>query len=98
MIADVFGIDKAIRAEADELLRGRGMQILLEEYGQVQLTGSYVLKLMAWRDLDICLVTDQALPVPIFFELGGRIAESLGPHRMQFRNERIASSVLPRLR
>jgi hypothetical protein len=44
---------------------------------------------MTWRDLDVYLVAD-ALSVDTFFTLGGAIATTLVPVRMQFRNERRA--------
>jgi hypothetical protein len=86
---DALRVDLSLRTEADEILWGMGLHSLLQEYGQVQVTGSYALKLMAWRDLDIYLVTER-LSLSAFFELGGRIAEWLGPARIHFRNERIA--------
>jgi len=88
--------DEALRAEADGLLWGKGLHSLLEKYGQVQVTGSYALKLMAWRDLDLYLVTD-GLPVAEFFRLGGEVADLLSPIKMSFRNELMAKTEdLPR--
>ena len=81
--------DEALRAEADELLWKKGLHPLLEKYGQVHLTGSYTLKLMVWRDLDIYLATED-LPVSEFFRLGGQIADLLNSPKMHFRNERVA--------
>ena len=82
-------LDKALRAEADGLLWVKGLHPLLERFGQVQITGSYALKLMAWRDLDLYLVTEE-LRLSEFFRLGGQIADLLTPTKMSFRNERVA--------
>lgn len=82
-------LDQALRAEADGLLWGKGLHPLLERFGQVQITGSYALKLMAWRDLDLYLVTEE-LRLSEFFCLGGKIADLLTPTKMSFRNERVA--------
>lgn len=79
--------DQRLRVEANGLLHGKGLLALLEEYGKPYVTGSYALKLMVWRDLDIYLVA-KSLSIPTFFELGHRIAASLRPQRMHFRNER----------
>jgi hypothetical protein len=89
MNSDVEKFDQALRAEADELLWRKGLHPLLEKYGRVHVTGSYALKLMAWRDLDIYLVAGE-ISLPDFFHLGSQIALLLTPARMQFRNERVA--------
>lgn len=41
---------------------------------------------MVWRDLDIHVVREDLEP-QAFFELGGRIASLLKPHRMHYRDE-----------
>ena len=88
MTQDLVRRDEIIRREADELLGTRGLRSLLEEYGTPHVSGSYVLHLMTWRDLDIYLEQEE-LSVESFFHLGSRIASCLGPARMSFRNERI---------
>lgn len=51
---------------------------------------------MVWRDLDIHIV-QPVLERRTFFELGGRIADLLKPHRMHYRDETIeATQGLPR--
>jgi hypothetical protein len=89
MYIDLEELDQTLRNEADELLWGKGLHSLLEKYGCVHLTGSYVLKLMVWRDLDIYLVTEEII-LSDFFHLGSQIAELLTPTKMHFRNERVA--------
>ncbi|MBN1641665.1 MAG: hypothetical protein JXA09_10555 [Anaerolineae bacterium] len=89
-------MDARLRAEADALLVERGLRDLLSTCGDVHVTGSYVLQLMAWRDLDLYLVA-QEMGVDAFFALGKRIARLLQPQRMHFRDERIAQTPgLPR--
>lgn len=78
-------LSEQIRNEADHLL-GSGLQALLAKYGEVHLVGSYALRLMTWRDLDIHLVQERP-DVKTFFDLGHEIAALLRPHRMHFRDE-----------
>ena len=91
MTEALIEIDESIRREADEILKGRGLLEILNEYGTPYLTGSYALQLMTWRDLDIYLEADN-IREQVFFELGGRLASALRPTRMSFRNERIAET------
>jgi hypothetical protein len=84
-VASLLATDAEIRAEADRLLAS-GLRRILETYGDVHVIGSYALRLMVWRDLDIHIVTadfDQRR----FFDLGGQIADLLSPAKMHFRNE-----------
>jgi hypothetical protein len=90
-----LSVDAELRAEADRLLDS-GLRDLLATYGEVHVIGSYTLELMTWRDLDIHIVRD-ALDRVSFFELGGRLAELLEPHRMHFRDETVEQTPgLPR--
>jgi len=87
--------DEELRSEADKLLAS-GLRAILNDYGEVYIIGSYYLRLMVWRDLDIHLV-QQAADRKKFFELGGRIADLLSPHRMHYRDETaVATEGLPR--
>jgi hypothetical protein len=87
--------DEELRSEADQLL-AFGLRTILNVYGEVNIIGSYDLHLMVWRDLDIHIV-QAALDKKKFFELGGRIAELLMPHRMHYRDEtEVGTEGLPR--
>jgi hypothetical protein len=84
-IQNPVATDAEIRAEADRLLAS-GLRRILDNCGDVHVVGSYALRLMVWRDLDIhivCAAFDQRR----FFDLGGQIAELLSPAKMHFRNE-----------
>jgi len=83
-------IDEELRAEADRLLAS-GLSEILAGYGEVNIVGSYALRLMVWRDLDIHLVRTE-LDRSSFFELGARIADRLSPHRMHYRDQTIVST------
>ena len=85
---DLIKLDESIRAEADELLDDQRLRKLLGEYGKVHIAGSYALRLMVWRDLDIYLEAD-GLTLSDFFDLGGKLAASLEPVWMSFRNHRL---------
>jgi hypothetical protein len=87
--------DEALRREADSLLDA-GLRDTLANYGEVHVIGSYALRLMTWRDLDIHLVRDCPDLVG-FFEVGAAVAALLEPHRMHFRDERrVGTPGLPR--
>jgi hypothetical protein len=78
-------VDAALRAEADELLDRSGLLELLSRFGITHVSGSYALRLMTWRDLDVYLETTD-MTVSKFLELGKCIAELLGPMKMSFIN------------
>jgi len=93
---ELLALDEAIRAEADEILWEWGLHRLLAGYGEVYPTGSYALRLMTWRDLDLYLVAP-GITVGAFFGLGRQIADLLGASKMRFRNERVGHTPgLPR--
>ena len=83
-------LDAELRIEADQLLAS-GLRQALEDYGDVHIIGSYALRLMTWRDLDIHVVPLR-LDVGEFFELGSRIAACLRPHRMHYRDETVVAT------
>src|SRR5437870_3923845 len=87
--------NEQLRTEAEQLLAS-GLRSILNDYGEVHIIGSYALHLMVWRDLDIHIVQTN-LNKTIFFELGGKIADLLRPHRMHYRDETfVATEGLPR--
>jgi hypothetical protein len=88
---DVNKIDRDLRAEADEILYGKGLHQRIGNFGDVHIAGSYSMKLMSWRDLDIYLVGED-MSLASFFLLGHQVADLLSPVRMGFRNERIAKT------
>jgi hypothetical protein len=77
--------------EAKDLLEKRGLRKILEKYGSVQPTGSFVLDLMTWRDLDLYLVSE-SINSDEFLKLGFEINKLLNPVKMSFRNELIAKT------
>jgi hypothetical protein len=86
MLESLSEIDTRLRKEADELLSEKGLHRILGSYGRPHYTGSYALKLMTWRDLDIYVENDE-LNEPDFFELGKQVNQLLSPVKMSFRNE-----------
>jgi hypothetical protein len=83
--SDPDEIDASLRVEADQMLDS-GLRDILAGYGDVRVVGSYRLRLMAWRDLDVELVREKQ-DRQAFFELGYNIAACLSPLRMQYRDE-----------
>jgi len=47
--------DRRLRAEADALLQGRRVLDILRRFCTPHVSGSYAMRLMTWRDLDIYL-------------------------------------------
>lgn len=82
---DLRETDANLRSEAGDLLNISGLKDLLARRGKVHPTGSYVLRTMVWRDLDLILETPQ-LDEPGFFGLGSDIALLLQPARMNYHN------------
>jgi hypothetical protein len=78
-----------LRAEAEVLLRERGLTELLGRYGRLVPHGSFALDLMVWRDLDLYLCAEaEALTITRFFELGAQLTSLLDVQRLHFRDER----------
>ena len=71
-------LNSTIISEANKILYDQGLLEILGKYGNPVLTGSYVLELMTWRDLDIYLGTNQ-MTESRFFQLGVEIALCLKP-------------------
>lgn len=84
-------LNQKILNEADEILYGFGLFDTLKKYGNPQVSGSYLLKLMTWRDLDIYLESN-SIGTEAFFELGKEISTKLNPSKMSFRNELIGKT------
>ena len=74
-----------LRKDVDELLYEKGLNKILEKYGEVYLTGSYLLKTMLKKDIDISLLNSE-ITIPGFFKLGGEVAAFLKCHGGHYRN------------
>jgi hypothetical protein len=79
--------NNALMAEAAAILHEHGLLNVLRQYGDPIVVGSYALRVMAWRDLDLSLVMEE-LALPRFFALGRDLALTLHPYKMSFRDER----------
>lgn len=89
---DAFlNLNSLIKREADEILQEKGLLSVLRSFGTPCVTGSYVLGLMTWRDLDIYLQVDNFSEVE-FFALGGQLCRVFTPVKMSFRNELAAKT------
>jgi len=80
--------ERSIRKQADSILFNRGLYKILEQFGQVELTGSYSLKLMYKKDLDISLVSPN-LTINNFYKMGGEISELIKPYSVYYRNTKV---------
>lgn len=92
-VQDLLKYEESIRKEADSILFDGGLKDLISRYGRVEMAGSYPLKMMYKKDLDITLVAPTLQPQK-FFELGGKIAEHLNSYFLYYHNTRIKE--LPR--
>ncbi|MBS4220285.1 hypothetical protein KHA96_18445 [Bacillus sp. FJAT-49711] len=88
MSNDIEDLNLMITREANEILYTLGLFNILKKYGNPHISGSYLLKMMTWRDLDIYLESDR-MNDELFFELGKEISINLKPAKMSFRNELI---------
>jgi len=84
-------MDQKLRAEADVLLERTGLCTILESCAPISIVGSYALRLMVWRDLDVAM-NAPGLAVAEYFELGKRIADAAAPWKMFFTNNRNGES------
>lgn len=91
VINELEELNSTITGEADKILHELGLLKILEKYGKPVPTGSYIMGLMTWRDLDIYLETGE-LTATEFFRLGGEIASNLKPHKLHYRNEHIGKT------
>jgi hypothetical protein len=87
MDEDLSQLNLLIQSEADDILYHKGLLEVLRKYGKPHISGSYVLDLMTWRDLDLYLEADH-IPEAKFFELGKELVDLLTPVKMSYRNER----------
>ena len=82
-----LAVAEALHSEADRVLHATGLDPLLRSYGTVAYTGSYLLDVMAWPDIDIHMVMEpDPLSLDRFFELGRELAGLDGIFRLNFRN------------
>jgi hypothetical protein len=88
---DLLNLNKLIKQEADKILFDKGLLGILGSFGTPHISGSYLLDLMTWRDLDIYLEVDSFSETD-FFELGSKICTALEPVKMSFRNELIGKT------
>ncbi len=87
MYKDLLDINSKLKAEADFLLKDKGLFEVLQKYGSVDVHGSYKLDLMTWRDLDIYVVSDSFSNYEVF-DLGRGVAVCLNPMKMTYVDER----------
>jgi hypothetical protein len=91
MDIDLVRADESLRAEADDLLDRRGLRRLLEGFAPISIVGSYALRLMVWRDLDVAMHAP-GITVADFFDLGKGVVDLLGTWKMFFTNNRNPAS------
>lgn len=76
-----------VKAQADKIVFEHGLDALLRSYGTVFYTGSYLLDVMAWGDIDVSMVLDpNPQSVEDFFDLGLQLAGLEGVYKMSFLN------------
>lgn len=88
---DVEKVNSDIMNEANKILHDKGLFPILEKLGTPLVSGSYVLRMMTWRDLDIYVESD-SINQDSFFDVGKEISSCLQPSKMSFRNEFIGKT------
>src|ERR1051325_12227183 len=71
---DLEAQERSLRAEADALLRRYGVLGTLRRFGTPHIIGSYAMRLMTWRDLDIYLEMPSC-ETTSFLELGCEVGK-----------------------
>jgi hypothetical protein len=72
---------------ADQIVYGRGIDEILQPYGEVFYTGSYFLNVMVWPDIDITMAMESHPPsIRDFFQIGTEIAGIDGVVSLKFNN------------
>lgn len=79
---------QAIKKEAEELLSKYKVLETLQNFGEVQFTGSYELDLMYKKDIDLSIINDN-LTVEDFLQLGKELIDKLSTPTVYYRNTRI---------
>jgi hypothetical protein len=54
----LLALNELIRKEADEIIYSKGLLKILSQYEIPHFTGSYSLRLMTWKDLNVYLEAD----------------------------------------
>jgi hypothetical protein len=87
--ADLVQRQDALQAEAREVLDDLNLLTLLRQAGRPILIGSFVLGLMAWRDIDFnVLVDDDALSADLAFETMRPLASHPRISKLRYANAR----------
>ena len=77
-----------LKQEADWLIAKTGVRSILAKHGGVTFTGSYFYELMTWRDVDLCLSTDDE-PMPIATDIAKEIGKGNAVASIYIRNEHV---------
>jgi hypothetical protein len=82
-LSELLEQDRLLRHEADKLLADHGLLDILREYGNPTISGSYAMRVMTWRDLDIYLAM-RDLKISSFLELCHRLAIAVSPRKASY--------------
>lgn len=87
---DLIEQENQLRKEADVILYEKKIKSILENYGKVQVQGSYYLQLMTWRDLDFYVQNDE-ISINDCFDLAKELATVLNPFKLSYKNNVLQS-------
>lgn len=88
-MADILKKSRSTKEEANSLLRHFNLLSILQDYGEVRITGSYQLDVMLKKDIDISIVNDD-ISVEEFSDLGKKLINKLNTPSVYYRNTRIS--------
>lgn len=84
---DYILCSNSLHDEADKILFSDGLHEIINKYGEINYTGSYLYNLMACSDIDISLVMSESkFSVDKFFQMGNEIAKLDGTKDMRLQN------------
>lgn len=92
---DNKNINSKLKEEADMLLREYSLFSYLEKYGKVDITGSYSLDLMVWRDLDL-YVDVSNVSLKDLYDIVSHICQTFEPVWCEFKDTRNDDSGCPK--
>ena len=82
-----MNINDSLKKEINDLDIKIGLSALLNKFGKLHITGSYVYDLMAWRDYDLVLELPE-LSNSIVYAIVNEIERTISPNELKILNNK----------